>query len=57
MAEPLTSSTVEVVKPRRCGRCRQEFPGDPTLPTVAHPDWWVCPPCHDVLFGPEQQPC
>jgi hypothetical protein len=57
MAEPVTSSTVEMVELRRCGRCRQQFPGDPTLPTVAHPDWWVCPPCHDALFGPEEQPC
>jgi hypothetical protein len=57
MAEPVTSPTVELSDSRRCGRCRRTFPGDPTLPATAHPDWWVCAPCHDALFGPERQPC
>jgi hypothetical protein len=37
--------------PRRCGRCRLMFEGDPALYPPAKPDWWVCPPCRAVLFG------
>ena len=51
MAASVTSPIVELPQPRRCGRCRQSFPGDPTFPVTAHPDWWVCPPCHDALYG------
>jgi len=40
-----------VCEPRQCGRCRQSFAGDPTLPVIALQDWWVCPRCHDALFG------
>ena len=36
---------------RQCGRCRESFPGDPTLHPVAKPDWWLCPPCREALFG------
>jgi hypothetical protein len=37
--------------PRQCGRCRQSFPGDPTLHPLAKPDWWLCSPCREALFG------
>jgi hypothetical protein len=37
--------------PRRCGRCRHLFEGDPTLNPTALPEWWVCPPCRSALFG------
>jgi hypothetical protein len=57
MAEPVTSPTVELPQSRRCRRCRGSFPADPTLLATAYPDWWVCPPCHDALFGPEREPC
>ena len=57
MTEPVRSTTVDLAHFRRCGRCRRTFPGDPTLRTTVHPDWWVCPVCHDALFGPERQPC
>ena len=41
------------VPQRQCGRCRQRFDGDPTLDAPdAIPDWWLCPACHDVIFGP-----
>jgi hypothetical protein len=36
---------------RQCGRCRQSFPGDPTLHPLAKPDWWLCSPCREALFG------
>ena len=54
MAELVTSPIVDLPQPRLCGRCRQSFPGDPTFPVTAHPDWWVCPPCHEALYGPER---
>jgi len=37
--------------PRRCGRCRGLFDGDPMLHPSARPDWWLCPPCRTALFG------
>ena len=51
-----TSSTVmeigdERVDVRQCGRCRQTFPGDPTLHPVALPEWWLCPRCREALLG------
>jgi hypothetical protein len=49
MPEPTT--TAEPVAPRQCGRCRQSFPGDPTLHPVAQAEWWTCPTCHDALFS------
>jgi hypothetical protein len=42
----------ELPRLRQCGRCRQSFPGDPTLHAVALPEWWLCPPCHAALFSP-----
>jgi len=36
---------------RQCGRCRNSFPPDPTLPFSARRDWWLCPPCYDALLG------
>ena len=36
--------------PRVCGRCRQEFEGDPSLHPGALPEWWLCPPCRLVLL-------
>jgi hypothetical protein len=37
------------VAPRRCGRCRQLFDGDPTLHAAAIPDWWLCATCRLAL--------
>ena len=37
--------------PRQCGRCRQLFEGDPTLPPAALQEWWACPPCRLALLG------
>jgi hypothetical protein len=39
------------LSPRRCGRCRELFEGDPTLNPTALAEWWVCPPCRAALFG------
>jgi hypothetical protein len=39
---------------RQCGRCRKSFPSDPTLPLSVRLDWWLCPPCHDTLLGPQR---
>jgi hypothetical protein len=41
----------ERARPRRCGRCRGTFAGDPTLDSSAEPEWWLCPPCHEALLG------
>jgi len=49
-----TEQEPDAVRPRQCGRCRQLFEGDPTLHPVAIPDWWACPPCRAVLFGPDR---
>jgi hypothetical protein len=38
--------------PRTCGRCRAEFPGDPTLVGNGMQDWWACDPCRARLFPP-----
>ena len=56
---PEGSAVVDAsVATRQCGRCRESFPGDPTLPVGALQEWWLCPPCHAALFvsaskGPE----
>lgn len=42
--------------PRRCGRCRLMFDGDPTLYQPARPDWCVCPRCRAILFGRHPDP-
>jgi len=39
------------VPSRQCGRCRGIFDGDPTLDPTGMPDWWICPPCKEVLLG------
>ena len=37
--------------PRRlCGRCRQSFEGDPTLPPRSRAAFWLCPPCRAILL-------
>jgi hypothetical protein len=35
---------------RRCWRCLQQFPLDPTLPVPTTAEWWVCDACHEVLM-------
>ncbi|MCU1380840.1 MAG: hypothetical protein JWN29_3823 [Acidimicrobiales bacterium] len=38
---------------RQCGRCRDWFDGDPDALATALAEWWLCPPCRDVLLrGP-----
>ena len=53
--EPTRSSvTVSGGEPRRerqCGRCRLNFPADPTLHPTAQPGWWLCPSCRETLLG------
>ena len=36
--------------PRRCGRCRQPFDGDPTLPPGSRAAFWLCPACRAILL-------
>ena len=57
---PASSLTGELARPRegddtvpsrRCGRCREVFPGDPTCHPTALPEWWLCPPCRLALLG------
>jgi hypothetical protein len=36
---------------RRCSRCREEFPADPTLLFPQDNAWWLCPPCQQILLG------
>lgn len=38
-------------RPRTCGRCREQSPGDVTLLESALHEWWACPSCRDRLFG------
>jgi hypothetical protein len=35
--------------PQICQRCRQPFPGDPTLLPAAITEWWACPACRASL--------
>jgi hypothetical protein len=42
--------------PRRCGRCRSTFDGDPTFYQPARPDRWVCPRCRATPFGRHPDP-
>ena len=42
--------------PQLCGRCRELFPGDPTLHPGTQADWWLCAPCRSVLFGRPPRP-
>jgi hypothetical protein len=39
------------VPERRCWRCLQMFPGDPTREPTRTPEWWLCNPCDHVLLG------
>jgi hypothetical protein len=39
------------VPERRCWRCLQMFPGDPTREPTRTPEWWLCDPCDHVLLG------
>jgi hypothetical protein len=41
------------VPERRCWRCLQMFPGDPTREPTRTPEWWLCNPCDHVLLGAE----
>ena len=41
----------EGLTPRQCGRCRERFPGDPTLHSGALAELWFCPPCRLALLG------
>jgi hypothetical protein len=41
------------VPERRCWRCLQMFPGDPTRDPTPTPEWWLCNPCDHVLLGAE----
>lgn len=47
-AEPATD---QPPVPQVCGRCREAFPGDPTLLPTAIAEWWACDPCRELLFG------
>ena len=46
----------DTVASRQCGRCREWFPGDPSLHPTAIPDWWLCPPCRVALLGANPRP-
>ncbi|MBI4935365.1 MAG: hypothetical protein HY828_15900 [Actinobacteria bacterium] len=39
-----------VAPTRRCWRCLQQFPLDPTLPGGHPTEWWVCETCHAALL-------
>lgn len=43
-----------VVAERKCGRCRQRFAADPHRVDGTIADWWLCDPCHLVLFGEDR---
>jgi hypothetical protein len=41
----------EVPALRMCGRCRKRPSADPALYPKARREWWLCPSCHEALFG------
>jgi hypothetical protein len=41
----------QAVATRRCWRCLQQFPVDPTMPGGHPTEWWVCDACHATLFS------
>jgi hypothetical protein len=43
------------VAERRCWRCLQMFPGDPTRAPTPTPEWWLCGPCDRILLAPEHR--
>ena len=43
------------VAERRCWRCLQMFPGDPTTAPTATPQWWLCDPCDRILLPTKQR--
>ena len=43
------------VAERRCWRCLQMFPGDPTRAPTPTPEWWLCDPCDRILLAPAQR--
>ena len=45
---PLPSEAREPT--RLCGRCRQSFDGDPTMPVGPLTEWWLCTECRSVLM-------
>ena len=46
-----TAAEVEPPVCRVCGRCRKRPSADPALYPKARREWWLCPSCHDALFG------
>ena len=57
MAELVTSPIVELPGRAVADGAARASRAIRRSPVTAHPDWWVCPPCHDALYGPERQPC
>ena len=50
--EPAAAMVTDTdVSPRRCWRCLQMFPGDPTRAPTATPEWWLCDPCDHKLLA------
>jgi hypothetical protein len=43
------------VAERRCWRCLQMFPGDPTRASTPRPEWWLCDPCDRILLPAKQR--
>jgi hypothetical protein len=43
------------VAERRCWRCLQMFPGDPTRAPTPTPEWWLCEPCDRILLPAKQR--
>ena len=39
---------------RRCWRCLQMFPGDPSRASTPTPEWWLCEPCDRILLAPRR---
>jgi hypothetical protein len=47
--DPSEPGSVTAPVPQVCQRCRQTFPGDPTLLPGAMIEWWACDACRTVL--------
>jgi hypothetical protein len=56
--QPPTSAAMLLytdVAERRCWRCLEMFPGDPTRAPTRAPEWWLCEPCDRILLAPQQR--
>ena len=47
----MSTANEPAVPTRLCGRCRKPSDRDPTDRPGSTADWFLCPPCRQVLLG------